>query len=64
MENTRYQFSETLRIKAKKVFEEKAGYSLTMDQVDLYLDRLGSLGLLFVKNVEQGRTKIDEELKI
>lgn len=55
-----YQFSEELRTKAKKVFEEKAGYSLTMDQVDLWLDRLGQLGMLFVKNVQEGRTRIDD----
>lgn len=60
LENMPYQFSEELRIKAKKVFEEKAGYSLTMDQVDLWLDRLGQLGMLFVKNVEEGRIKIDD----
>ena len=55
-----YQFSEQLRIKAKKIFEEKAGYPLTMDQVDLWLDRLGQLGMLFVRNVQEGRTKIDD----
>ena len=60
MEDTRYQFSEELRTKARKVFEEKAGYPLTMDQVDLWLDRLGQLGMLFVKNVKEGRTKIDD----
>lgn len=61
MKDTQYQFSEELKIKAKKVFEEKAGRSLTMGEIDLYLDRLGRLGMLFVKNVDEGRTKIDEE---
>lgn len=53
MEDTQYQFSEELRIKAKKIFEEKAGRSLTMGEIDIYLDRLGSLGMLFVKNIDQ-----------
>lgn len=52
MDDMPYQFSEELRTKAKKVFEEKAGRSPTMGEIDLYLDRLGSLGMLFVKNVK------------
>ena len=58
-DNKQYQFSEKLRIKAKKVLEEKAGHSLSMDSVDLCLDRLSQLGILFAKNVQEGRTKID-----
>ena len=53
-----YQFSEKLRLKSKIVFEKKAKRELTMGEVDLWLDRLASLGLLFVKNVMEGRTVI------
>jgi|GEM_PF-2929267 hypothetical protein len=63
MKDTRYQFSEELRIKARKIFEEEAGHSISMEQVDMSLDRLNQLGMLFVKNVEQGNTKIDAELQ-
>lgn len=59
MEDTQYQFSEELRIKAKKVLEEKSGHPFTMEQIDISLDRLSQLGMLFVKNVLENRTKID-----
>lgn len=63
MEDMQYQFSEALRIKAKKVLEEKCGRTLNDGEIEIMLGRLGQLGMLFVKNVEQGRIKIDEKLE-
>ncbi len=60
MDDKQYQFSEKLRTKAKKVFEKKAGHEIAMGQIDICLDRLSQLGMLFVKNVEERRTKIKE----
>lgn len=52
------QFSENLMKKAKPVLEEKCGRALTDDEIEIMLDRLGRLGMLFVKNVLDKRTKI------
>ena len=51
-------FSENLMKKAKAVLEEKCGRVLTDDEIEIMLDRLGRLGMLFVKNVLNNRTKI------
>lgn len=51
-------FSENLIKKAKTVFEEKYGHALTDDEIEIMLDRLSQLGMLFVKNVLAGRDKI------
>jgi len=51
-------FSENLMKKAKTVLEEKCGRVLTDDEIEIMLDRLGRLGMLFVKNVLEGRDKI------
>lgn len=48
-----------MRIKAKTVLEEKCRRVLTDDEIEIMLDRLGRLGMLFVKNVLEGRTKVD-----
>jgi hypothetical protein len=52
------QFSEKLMCKAKTVLEEKCGRVLTDDEIEIMLDLLGRLGMLFVKNVLDNRTKI------
>jgi len=44
--------------KAKTVFEEKYGRALSDDEIEIMLDRLSQLGMLFVKNVLEGRDKI------
>lgn len=52
-------FSENLMRKAKTVFEEKYGHALSDDEIEIMLDRLSQLGMLFVKNVLEGRDKIN-----
>lgn len=52
------QFSKKLMEKAKTVLEEKCGRALTDDEIEIMLDRLGRLGMLFVKNVLNNRIKI------
>ena len=51
-------YSEQLMKKAKDVFERKAKRSLSDGEIELWLDRLSQLGMLFVKNVVEGRTDI------
>lgn len=51
-------FSEKLMKKAKPILEEKCGRILTDAEIEIMLDRLGRLGMLFVKNVLDNRTKI------
>lgn len=53
MEETQYLFSKELRIKAKKIFEERSGKKLSMGEVDMSLERLSRLGLLFAKMVSR-----------
>jgi len=53
-------FSEKLMIKAKSILEKKCGRALTDDEIEIMLDRLGRLGMLFVKNVLDKRTKIND----
>lgn len=53
-------FSKNLMKKAKTVLEEKCGRVLTDDEIEIMLDRLGRLGMLFVKNVLDNRTKIKD----
>ena len=50
-------FSEKLLKKAKPILEEKCGRVLTDDEIEIMLDRLGRLGMLFVKNVLDNRIK-------
>lgn len=49
MEDTRYQFSEELRIKAKKIFEKGAKRKLSMDEVDFNMDKICQVMLLYGK---------------
>jgi hypothetical protein len=51
-------FSRQLMQKAKTVLEEKSGRVLSDDEIEMALDRLSQLGMLFVKNVLDNRTKI------
>ena len=51
-------FSNNLMKKAKTVFEEKYGHALSDDEIEIMLDRLSQLGMLFVKNVLDNRIKI------
>jgi len=44
-------FSENLIRKAKTVLEEKCGRALNDDEIEMMLDRLSQLGMLFVKNI-------------
>lgn len=53
MEETQYLFSKELRIKAKRIFEERSGKKLSMGEVDMSLERLSRLGLLFAKMVSR-----------
>ncbi len=54
------QFSEKLMKKAKIVLEEKCGRVLTDDEIEIMLDRLGRLGMLFVKSVLDNQIKIKD----
>lgn len=51
-------FSQKLFEKAKTIFEKKSGRVLSDDEVEIMLDRLSQLGMLFVKNVLENRTNI------
>lgn len=53
-------FSEQLIKKARPVLEEKCGRALSDDEIEIMLDRLSQLGMLFVKNVLDNRTKIKD----
>lgn len=46
--------------KAKIVLEEKCGRVLTDDEIEIMLDRLGRLGMLFVKSVLDNQIKIKD----
>lgn len=60
MEETQYLYSKKLRIKAKRIFEERSGKKLSMGEVDMCLDRLGRLGFLFAKMMSK---KSNEEIE-
>ena len=51
-------FSQKLMQKAQVIFEKKCGRTLSEDEVEIMLDRLSELGILFAQNVLEGRTKI------
>ncbi|KKP95919.1 MAG: hypothetical protein US25_C0017G0008 [Candidatus Moranbacteria bacterium GW2011_GWE1_36_7] len=51
-------FSTQLMKKAKIVLEEKSGRVLSDDEIEIMLDRLSQLGMFFVKNVLDNKTKI------
>jgi len=54
-------FSQQLMQQAKVVLEEKSGRVLSDDEIEIMLDRLSQLGMLFVKNVLDNRTKIKKQ---
>jgi hypothetical protein len=49
MEDTRYQFSEELRMKAKKLFEKGAKRKLSMEEVDINMGKISQVMLLYGK---------------
>jgi len=51
-------FSKQLIRKAKVVLEEKSGRILADDEIEIILERLSQLGMLFVKNATNNKTKI------
>jgi hypothetical protein len=51
-------FSEKLMQKAKRIFEERSGLKLTDDEVEIHLERLSRLGLLFAKVMIQNEEKL------
>lgn len=51
-------FSEQLMKKAKRIFEERSGLTLTDDEVEIHLERLSRLGLLFAKVMMQNDKKL------
>ena len=51
------QFSSQLMAKAKVVLEKRSGRVLSDDEIEIMLDRLSELGLLFVRNILEKNTK-------
>ncbi|MDD3487563.1 MAG: hypothetical protein PHF35_04290 [Candidatus Moranbacteria bacterium] len=50
-------FDEQLMKKAKRIFEERSGLKMTDDEVEIHLERLSRLGLLFAKVMIQNEEK-------
>jgi hypothetical protein len=51
------QFSKNLIQKAKIVLEKKSGRQLSDEEIEIILDRLSQLGMLFVKNILNNKNK-------
>jgi len=57
MKETQYMFSEKLMAKGKRILEERSGLKLSMDEVEIHLERLSRFGLLFAKVMIQNEKK-------
>ena len=57
MEDIPRIFSKKLMAKGKRILEKRSGLKLSMDEVEIHLERLSRFGLLFAKVMIQNEKK-------
>lgn len=54
MKNT---FSRQLTLRAKRIFEKRSGRSVSMEEAEIYLEKLAQFGLTALRALETENTK-------